>query len=207
MKKRILQVLTVLSVAVFGLTGCGGSKAKETIAETGAIPYERGTTTETGWESQWADMRFIAGEGITMMSQENMDKVMDIGTEELGTDKDDIEGTYTYEMMASDAGGTSSVSVVVEKSELTAEKYLEQLLSNLKDTDIEFVTDDKIAEAEVGGHTYKMIKVSSEYQGFNMVQEYYIREQGGYLIKIITVSMADNTETVESMLDSLNKFE
>lgn len=42
MKKRLVVALAVMSIAVAGLTACGGSEKKETTAETEAIAeYER----------------------------------------------------------------------------------------------------------------------------------------------------------------------
>jgi len=130
MKKRLVVALAVMSIAVAGLTACGGSEKKETTAETEAIAeYERGTSSETGWESAWMGLKFTAGEGVVMEDEAAMDELLAVGSEELGNDVEDLEGLYTYEMMASDETmGIPSVAMLVEKSPLTPEEYFDQML-------------------------------------------------------------------------------
>ena len=96
MKKRILMILTAVSLMAAGLTGCAASETKETqapasetsaetvresdgetseekAAETG---YEAGVTSETSWSSEWLNMKFIPGEGVTLLSEEEKEMVL-----------------------------------------------------------------------------------------------------------------------------------
>ncbi len=190
------------------------TKAATTAAETETVEateaakeYVQGITTETGWESQWLNMKFTAGEGVTMMSEADMDEVMSAGEEVTGTETDGFE--YTYEMMASDATGVTSVGVIVEKALVSPEQYMEVLVQELEgmEGEITFSVVNGIVDQEFLGRPMKFVEVDSSYQGVNMVQTYMIGEQDGYLIEIIGTGTAETREALEGLMNSFSTLE
>lgn len=211
MKKRLVAALAVMSIAVAGLTACGGSEKKETTAETEAVAeYEKGTSSETGWESAWMGLKFTAGEGVVMEDEAAMDELLAVGSEELGNDVEDFEGLYTYEMMASDETiGIPSVAMLVEKSPLTPEEYFNQMLEQLEDASasIEMTQEGDITDYELGGMTFKRLQLNASSQGVEMIQDYLICQRGDYLIEVIVTALSDQVEERDAMLASFSALE
>lgn len=225
MKKRLMVALAVMSMAVVGLTACGGSgtteTAAETAAETEAIPeYERGTSTETGWESAWIGMKFTAGEGVVMQDEEAMDAILEAGSEEMGNDPADFEGLYTYEMMASDGTmGLPQVAMLVEQSDLTPDEYIDQMLEQLEaaftavgdnqdaSTSIEMTQDGDVTDYELAGLTFRRLQMKASSQGVDMIQDYLICRRGDYLIEIISTALADQAEERDAMMACFTALE
>lgn len=209
MKKRILVTLMVMSLTFAGITACGGSEKKETTpatettAETEAVKeYAQGTVTETGWESEWLNMKFTAGEGIHMLSQEELDQATDAGEEVANAEM--AEGVQ-YEMMAMAEVGLPNVSVIVEKVPMEPEKYLELVTEQLKSMDSEMeitVKDGGVKDGELAGNAYKILEADNSYQGVNMTQRYYVRKQGAYMIEVVATGAADDVATMDAMLAS-----
>lgn len=211
MKKRLIVVLAVMSIAVSGLTACGGAEKKETVAETEAIPeYEKGTSTETGWESEWIGMKFTAGEGVVMQDESAMDDILEAGSQEMGNDPADFEGLYTYEMMASEGTmGVPQVAMMVEQSTLTPDEYIDQMLEQLEavSTSIEMTQDGDITDYELAGLTFRRLQLKASSQGVDMVQDYLICQRGDYLIEIISTALADQVEEKDAMLACFTALE
>lgn len=102
-------------------------------------PYQKGTSTETGFESEWLNLKFTPPENIIMNSEEELQSVMKQGQDTLEESSsldfsdDDLSGTV-YEMMASSETGFPNVSLVVEdatQEDLTEDEYfaaLQQML-------------------------------------------------------------------------------
>lgn len=219
MKKRVLLILTVISLIAAGLTGCGGSEKKETqdeattateteaadetkaAAEDGKV-YVQGTTTETGWENQWLNIKFTAGEGVTLMSEEERETVLPSVKEG--------ENIFVYEMMANNADGTASVGVIVEKSELSPEAYMKAMLEQIQGDHVEgmtFSVTQEITDGEFLGRSVKLMQVDSSYQDVKVNQTYMIYEQDGFLIEIIgTDTMADE-EALEALMTAFTTME
>lgn len=207
MKKKLIAALAVMSIAVAGLTACGGSETKETEA---VAEYERGTSSETGWESAWMGLKFTAGDGIVMQDEAAMDEVLAAGSEELGSDVEDLDDLYTYEMMASDETmGVPSVAMIVEKSPLTPDEYIEQMVEQLETatTSIEMTQDGDITDYELGGLTFRRLQLKANSQGVEMIQDYLICQRGDYLIEVIATALSDQTEERDAMLASFSALE
>lgn len=233
MKKRILMTLTVMSLIAAGLTGCGGSEKKETqaaattateaateaadeteatdetkaadetTAETGdGKAYEAGTTTETGWESQWLNMKFTAAEGVTLMPEEEREMVLPSVKEG--------ENIFVYEMMANNADGAASVGVIVEKSELSPEAYMEVMLEQIQGDHVEgmtFSVTQEITDGEFLGHAVKLMQVDSTYQDVKVNQTYMIYEQDGFLIEIIGTDTVADGKALETLMSAFTTLE
>ena len=86
-------------------------------------PYEKGTITDTDFQSEWLNLKFTPPETVVMNTEEELQSVMKQGQTtleeasgvELGEDA--LSGTV-YEMMASSISGFPNVSLVVEDASL-----------------------------------------------------------------------------------------
>lgn len=155
-------------------------------------------------------LKFTAGEGVVMEDEAAMDELLAVGSEELGNDVEDLEGLYTYEMMASDETmGIPSVAMLVEKSPLTPEEYFDQMLEQLEDasTSIEMTQEGDITDYELGGMTFKRLQLNASSQGVEMIQDYLICQRGDYLIEVIVTALSDQVEERDAMLASFSALE
>ena len=219
MKKRILMILTAVSLMAAGLTGCAASETKETqapasetsaetvresdgetseekAAETG---YEAGVTSETSWSSEWLNMKFIPGEGVTLLSEEEKEMVLPAG-----------DDTFVYEMMAANADGTASIGVVVEKSELSPEEYMEIMKEQLQGDNMEgmaFQVIQDITDREFSGRPVKYMQVDSSYQKVTVRHTYMIYARDGYLVEMIGTGVPESPEALEMLMASFTTLE
>lgn len=202
-----------------GLTGCAASETKETQAPTsetsaetvresdGETPeekaaetgYEAGVTSETGWSSAWLNMKFTPGEGVTLLSEEEKEMVLPAG-----------DDTFVYEMMAGNADGTASIGVVVEKSELSPEEYMEIMKEQLQGDNMEgmaFQVVQDITDREFLGRPVKYMQVDSSYQKVIVRHTYMIYAQDGYLVEMIGTGVPESPEVLETLMASFTTLE
>ena len=91
----------------------------QSATDTSDSPYEKGTITDTDFQSEWLNLKFTPPENIIMNSEEELQSVMKQGQDTLEESSsldfsdDDLSGTV-YEMMASSEAGFPNVSLVVE---------------------------------------------------------------------------------------------
>ena len=98
-------------------------EASDAAEDTADTPYEKGTITETDYQSEWLNLKFTPPETVVMNTEEELESVMRQGQStlekssgmELGEDA--LSGTV-YEMMASSFSGFHNVSLVVEDASL-----------------------------------------------------------------------------------------
>ena len=99
--------------------------------DTKETPYEKGTITDTDFQSEWLNLKFTPPETVVMNTEKELQSVMKQGQStleessgvELGEDA--LSGTV-YEMMASSVSGFPNVSLVVEDAALenmTVDQY------------------------------------------------------------------------------------
>lgn len=103
----------------------------QSATDTSDSPYEKGTITDTDFQSEWLNLKFTPPETVVMNTEEELQSVMKQGQTtleessgvELGDDA--LSGTV-YEMMASSISGFPNVSLVVEDASLenmTVDQY------------------------------------------------------------------------------------
>ena len=131
--------------------------------------YEKGNVTDTAFESKWIGFRYELPEEFTMSSQEEMDAVLQLGSEIIYEDNADMIVDYSkmvmvYEMMAMDRLN-NTVSVCVEGVE------------------IDIIDEEK--DAEVGGVKFHKFSFKLDYSGAVMYQDYYMAERNGRMIEIL----------------------
>ena len=125
-RKNSLIIPAVLAFSLCTVT------AVPVLAEDAAqTEAEKGTITETDYQSEWLNLKFTPPETVVMNTEEELESVMRQGQStlekssgmELGEDA--LSGTV-YEMMASSVSGFPNVSLVVEDASLenmTVDQY------------------------------------------------------------------------------------
>ena len=148
-------------------------------------PYQKGTSTETGFESEWLNLKFTPPENIIMNSEEELQSVMKQGQDTLEESSsldfsdDDLSGTV-YEMMASSEAGFPNVSLVVEdatQEDLTEDEYFAALQQMLDTTDLGYTYSEPASE-EIGGLTFRTMGASVTVNDYEVLQKYCTRKTG-----------------------------
>lgn len=170
-------------------------------------PYQKGTSTETGFESEWLNLKFTPPENIIMNSEEELQSVMKQGQDTLEESSsldfsdDDLSGTV-YEMMASSEAGFPNVSLVVEdatQEDLTEDEYFAALQQMLDTTDLGYTYSEPASE-EIGGLTFRTMGASVTVNDYEVLQKYCTRKQGGKFVSIILSYTSDTTAEADEIL-------
>lgn len=181
--------------------------------------YEKGVLTETGFESEWMNLRFTKPEGIIMVSQEELDTMMEqtaqwMFGEDANEKLDYAALTTVTEMMAKNPEG-SNVIVQVEKLSLlymfmTEEDYIAAVVENLRNTNagLEVLTDETVYTVEIGGEEYTGLSTAVNYGNDSYVyQEIIVRKKEGRMISLV-VSYNDATvENARNLLESFSSYD
>lgn len=201
-----------LSLALLcgALTGCAGIQSlwknalsqNQTDESTEPVPeYEKGTRTDKTYTSAWMGLQYILPEDMIMLTDEQIQQAMQIGTESLTVDEktgqkilDDSKLSVSYEMAAGSVNGESIV-LITEKMviALSEEQYLKAGKSQLQQSmsaDIEFgdVTKRTVAGMEFTELTYKL--QAGDEAGTSMQQTLLCRRMGERMINM-TLSYSD----------------
>lgn len=172
--------------------------------ETSAGRYERGNVTATSFESEWIGFRYELPDGFTMATQEEMDAVLQLGSEMIYEDNADMVVDYSkmvmvYEMMAMDSVN-DSVTVFVERTSLKPEEYAEALEIQMAQVDgVEMKLVDKEDDAKIGGVSFYRYSYELDYSGVTVYQDYYMAERNGRMIEVL-ISYSD--ESVKDVMMS-----
>lgn len=170
-------------------------------------PYQKGTSTETEFESEWLNLKFTPPENIIMNSEEELQSVMKQGQDTLEESSsldfsdDDLSGTV-YEMMASSEAGFPNVSLVVEdatQEDLTEDEYFAALQQMLDTTDLGYTYSEPASE-EIGGLTFRTMGASVTVNDYEVLQKYCTRKQGGKFVSIILSYTSDTTAEADEIL-------
>ena len=120
------------------------------------------------------------------------------------------DDTFVYEMMAGNADGTASIGVVVEKSELSPEEYMEIMKEQLQGDNMEgmaFQVVQNITDREFLGRPVKYMQVDSSYQKVIVRHTYMIYAQDGYLVEMIGTGVPESPEVLEALMASFTTLE
>ena len=177
--------------------------------------YQKGILTDTGFESEWINLKFTTQSDVTMVSQAELDVLMQQSADwlygEYAESKlDYAKLTTVTEMMAKHKGG-ANVIVQVEHlpalySFMTAEDYIGVIMQNMQSSQagLTVSTDNEFYQVEIGGEQYVGLSVAVDYgNGVLVGQEYIARRKENRMISII----ASYTETtVENAKELLQVF-
>ena len=173
--------------------------ASDAAEDTADTPYEKGTITETDYQSEWLNLKFTPPETVVMNTEEELESVMRQGQStleessgmELGEDA--LSGTV-YEMMASSVSGFPNVSLVVEDASLenmTVDQYFLAAQQMLDATQMGY-TYSEVTDAQIGGQDFRVMETSVTINDYEVLQKYCTRKQGG---KFVILSYTADTQT------------
>ena len=170
-------------------------------------PYQKGTSTETGFESEWLNLKFTPPENIIMNSEEELQSVMKQGQDTLEESSsldfsdDDLSGTV-YEMMASSISGFPNVSLVVEDASLenmTVDQYFLAAQQMLDATGMGYTYSD-VTDIQIAGQDFRVMETSVAVNDYEILQKYCTRKQGGKFVSIILSYTTDTTAEADEIL-------
>ena len=182
-------------------------EASDAAEDTADTPYEKGTITETDYQSEWLNLKFTPPETVVMNTEEELESVMRQGQStlekssgmELGEDA--LSGTV-YEMMASSVSGFPNVSLVVEDASLenmTVDQYFLAAQQMLDATQMGY-TYSEVTDAQIGGQDFRVMETSVTINDYEVLQKYCTRKQGGKFVSIILSYTADTQTEADEVL-------
>lgn len=188
----------------------GVSQAETAEEPEAAFEFVKGTVSESGWESQWLNMRFNAPEGTRMASKEQLTELMGISGELLAEDLDeaqlpDTELTTVREMMCYDERTKTNVIVSVDSlpARLPEEDYAKQLETALAAVSV--MTYQRAGEdecVEIAGIPWLRSDYQVEAMGRSVHTDYYIRMIGDKVVSLIVTYGEDGEKLADSMIGS-----
>ena len=167
MKTKLLALMVAM-VAVL-MTACGGAS------------YTPGVFTETGYESEYLGFRFTTPDGFALATEEELSQMMGVALDAMGDDVTELQKKYAemttiYELVATDSIGAANVNVVLEKTNVSLETYLEVFTQQLAELTVMTVNlQEDAEEVDFAGATYTKLSAEVESSGIIMYQDYYLR--------------------------------
>lgn len=192
------------------------TEAEPAAEEESAESYEAGVLTETSYESRFLNMKFTAPDGYVMATAEELGNVIDAGTESLNEEGQAATAAAvadsTNEMMVANPNGMPSVAIITEKLpliNLTEEQYLDaakQSFTEYQD-EINYEVPEENAAKVIAGSEYKGFVADAEYQGIEIVQEFWVRKVADRMALVTITYTADMAEDVEQLMANFVAYE
>lgn len=180
-------------------------EAEET-AESEEVEFTKGILTETGWESEWLGMRYVAGEGMVMSTEEELNTMMGLGQEMLSDDFSEMQLKYAelntvYEMMCTASDQVTNVSVSIENVMIdidtdTFVNLFKESLGEVSAMSMTFINEGE--DVTVAGKEFKKLQCEVEYEGVGILQDYYLAMQDSRAISIV-ITYLDEAEAENLM--------
>ena len=173
-------------------------EASDAAEDTADTPYEKGTITETDYQSEWLNLKYTEEELESVMRQ-GQSTLEESSGMELGEDA--LSGTV-YEMMASSVSGFPNVSLVVEDASLenmTVDQYFLAAQQMLDATQMGY-TYSEVTDAQIGGQDFRVMETSVTINDYEVLQKYCTRKQGGKFVSIILSYTADTQTEADEVL-------
>ena len=196
-----VPILTEATIQVKAQTDTSSDQVTEGTDGTADTPYEKGTITDTDYQSEWLNLKFTPPKTIVMNTEKELESVMRQGQSTLEEasgielDDDSLSGTV-YEMMASSVSGFPNVSLVVEDAVLenmTTDQYFLAAQQMLDATQMGYSYSD-ITDTQIGGQDFRVMETSVTINDYEILQKYCTRKQGGKFVSII-LSYTTDTQT------------
>lgn len=200
-----MAVLTLLSV-----TACGDNEK-----------YSKGTLTDSGFESEWMEIRFNAPEGYVVATQEELDDFISMGQDYVEAAYEEngkkvinyTELTTVYELMTylpdpdNFGAGDPNLSLAAEKTVLSTDKYMEALKSQMETlfSGVPITWGDAVSE-KVGGLDCDKYTATMDYGVAKMVQSYYITKKGNRVIYFIVSYTPGHEEDVDKLMNAFEPY-
>lgn len=202
--KKTLKILTIiisLVLTLIILTGCGNENTinnEDANNSEKTVEVSRGQWQDNVYSNDFAKLKFNLPEGWNYSSDEEIAALMNVGAEALNEDQQKLaelaEQMSLYDMVANDPSTGASVMVMFEKTTLkvNTDFYINQLKTNLEAvTTMEYEIGDTTTQ-KVGGEEYTVL--TTKVPAYNMVQKYYIKQEGNYFIDILVTYLEGSVE-------------
>jgi len=226
MKKRIFAGLLALCVAAVCLGGCGKTEGsirgsvtqnkepaqpETTVPETTAGPeLSLGSTSGNRWENQFIGIGCELDENWTFMTDEEIRQQNQVSSDLVGDEyKEAMESANViYDMMATHANQTDTVSVTMEKLSgaallITEELYIEASKESLEGAIGSMGVENiqtSVEEADFAGESHYSILLEGEYSGVKIYEKLAVVKCNGYMACITVATWVENR--TEEILDS-----
>lgn len=178
--------------------------------------YQKGTLTETGFESEWLNLRFVAPSNIAMATQEELNVLMGMGAELMYEDQADYilafsDMVLVYEMMAKHSSGTN-ISLSVEllpnsALDTTPEQYLDIMLGITRESAVDFYSDGEFHKKTILGEEYVGFYSQMSYGNATVYQETLVRKKEKRIILMVLSYQEGQRETAEYMLSLFTEYD
>lgn len=186
-----------------------------TPTEAPSDTYVKGILTDTTFESEWLNLKFTAPADMVMTTEEELDKLMVLGTEMAYEENSDLmlqyaQAVMVYEMMATGINGGINVSVSVERltfQNLTEEQYISAVWSQLQSNpNFSYTSDEMIYELELAGEKYYLFSVAQETENGPIYQDYCVRKKDNRMILIIFTYVEAMAEKGMELLEAFTPY-
>ena len=174
MKKKLLALMVAM-VAVL-MTACGGAS------------YTPGVFTETGYESEFLGFRFTTPDGFALATEDELSEMMGVTLENM-ENASDLQKKYAelvniYELMVTDETGTVNGQIILEKTGVSVDTYIDAFTSQLEESmqGMDVTLQEGSEEVEIAGSTYTKLSADIESYGIVLTQDYYFRKVGGRMM-------------------------
>lgn len=182
MKKKIFALMAAMAVVL--MTACGGAV------------YTPGVFTTTGYESEYLGFRFTTPEECVLSTEEELSEMTGVALDALGDDIVEIQKKYAeittiYELVVTDASGAANANIVLEKTDVSLDTYIEVFKKQIQELTVmtvNFLGDAQ--EVEFARAAYTKLSAEVESGGVSMYQDYYMRKAGDRMV-CITLTWAE----------------
>ncbi len=204
--KRILTLIAAVLLALGVFAGCVSIDLtiRNTPAEVSPTPspkeLTRGVVEGNVYTNKSAELKFTAPEGWVYYTDEAIGAIV-------GTGSGASDGTNTCDMIAIEAETKTSVLVAYqklsEKEKLYDEKQLIESIKNEMGKDqYHNVVFGDYPDYKIGPNTFKAMTVY--YTDRGMIQYYYIRKAGGYVLSIMVTISSGSSYDVGSVMTNFS---
>lgn len=215
MKKTIkyLSILLIVGSMMLVLTGCGDKenvkkedegkvveqKQETNVEQEKKVEFSMGEWNNNVYTNDFLGLKYNLPEGWTYSSEEEIAKMMNVGTELLNDDQkvaaEIAELSGVYYMVAQNPTKGNNVNIFSEKqlTDVTTKDYIEALktqLLALQSMDYEVVGTSK---EKIGNIETDTLTLNVEASGVKIMQKYYIYKIDKYMIGIIATSVEGET--------------
>jgi|GEM_PF-3979901 len=173
---------------------------------TSNIEVSRGTWTDNVFTNEFSDLKFTLPDGWDKATDEEMAAIADVDIDELTNMKSQV----IYDMMCEDPQTASRILVDYENLSLsiggtkyTEEEYLDAGTDLLSELLADYtLTFGEYEKETICDNTYTSLKVNLKSSDNSMIQTYFVRKYGNYMIVIIVTTSED--ESIDSIMPNFS---
>ena len=186
-----------------------------------ATSYQKGSLSDTGFESEYLDLRFTLPDGFVMATEEELQALLEqdfeqkaliaqstLPTGRLRAARGSNNTDFVYEMKVTAANWGVTVTVCTEiRVYETTEQYFagtKQLLQRL--SDYNYTTDDEITTVEIAGYSYEKMTFSTVVHGYRIIQKQLVRTLDNRVVVFTITSMSGTDDELDTLMAGFSQF-